>query len=282
MSANRLCKDFGVFRAATHFFTVDIAPDGGEMFAPTEYALSRWGTDSLSGPAVVGLAARCLERDFGVEGFTPARLTADLFKAAHRVPTAVRTRLVRDGRRIRNSECEVLQDGVVVARVGMVQYRRSQPPPGQEWAGAETFAAPAGVSGPAYLIGSDATGWSSSGVEHQNTSRKRVYHRSIEVAEGEHVSPFVRTVVAAEAVSLVTNMGTHGIGYINGDLTVGLSRLPFGEYIGVQADSHWCADGVSVGTGTLFDDAGPFGTAMVTAIANPAAQIDFGTIPVQP
>lgn len=74
MSANRLCKDFGVFRAATHFFTVDIAPDGGEMFAPTEYALSRWGTDSLSGPAVVGLAARCLERDFGVEGFTPAQI----------------------------------------------------------------------------------------------------------------------------------------------------------------------------------------------------------------
>ena len=31
------------------------------------------------------------------------------------------------------------------------------------------------------------------------------------------------------------------------------------------------------GAATLFDDAGPFGTAMVTAIANPAAQIDFGS-----
>ena len=34
--------------------------------------------------------------------------------------------------------------------------------------------------------------------------------------------------------------------------------------------------GISVGSATLFDHAGPFGTGMVTAIANPAAQIDFG------
>jgi hypothetical protein len=85
----------------------------------------------------------------------------------------------------------------------------------------------------------------------------------------------VRAVVAAEATSLVTNMGTRGIGYINGDLTVALSRLPAGEFIGVQADSHWCSDGVSVGGATLFDDVGPFGIGMVTAVANPAAQIDF-------
>ena len=43
----------------------------------------------------------------------------------------------------------------------------------------------------------------------------------------------------------------------------------------LQGDSHWVSDGISVGTGTLFDDEGPFGTGLVTAIANPAAQIDF-------
>ena len=93
---------------------------------------------------------------------------------------------------------------------------------------------------------------------------------------GHDITPFVRAVVVAEATSLVSNLGTKGIGYINGDLTVALSRLPKSEYIGVQGDSHWVGEGVSVGTGTLFDDAGPFGTGLVTAIANPAAQIDFG------
>ena len=277
MSANDLCDYFGVFRAATHFFS---EIDGA--FHPTESALSRWGHDSLNGPAVVGLAARTLERDFSAPGFRPARLTADLFKAAHRVPTEVRTRLVRDGRRVRNSECDVIQDGTVVARATMVQYRSSAAPPGEEWVAPDdfigSFAPPPGASGAVYFVGSDDAGWTSGGAEHQNVSRKRVYHRTIEVVVGEAASPFVRTVVAAEATSLVTNLGTQGIGYINGDLTVAMSRLPIGDYIGVQADSHWCADGIAVGGATLFDDVGAFGIGMVTAIANPAAQIDFGSL----
>jgi hypothetical protein len=272
MSAKHLCEDFGVFRAATHFFAEH---DG--MFHPTESALSRWGNDSLNGPAVVGLAARCLEREFGAEGFLPTRLTADLFKAARKVPTQVRTRLVRDGRRVHSSECDVVQDGTIVARATMVQYRMSEPPPGQEWVSTESFSPPDGVQGAVYLVGSDGAGWGAAGSEHQNVSRKRVYHRTIEVVIDETASPFVRTVVAAEATSLVTNLGTQGIGYINGDLTVALSRLPIGDYIGVQANSHWTSAGVAVGDATLFDDIGPFGIGMVTAIANPAAQIDFGT-----
>lgn len=272
MSAKHLCEDFGVFRAATHFFAEH---DG--MFHPTESALSRWGNDSLNGPAVVGLAARCLEREFGAEGFLPTRLTADLFKAARKVPTQVRTRLVRDGRRVRSCECDVVQDGTIVARATMVQYRMSEPPPGQEWVSTESFSPPDGVQGAVYLVGSDGAGWGAAGSEHQNVSRKRVYHRTIEVVIDETASPFVRTVVAAEATSLVTNLGTQGIGYINGDLTVALSRLPIGDYIGVQANSHWTSAGVAVGDATLFDDIGPFGIGMVTAIANPAAQIDFGT-----
>ena len=276
MSAKCLCEDRGVLRGSSHFFSSDRV-SGDENFHPSPAALSRWGEGMLNGPAVVGLAAWCLERDYPAEDFLPVRLTVDLFKAARQVPTRVRTRLVRDGRRIRNSECDIVQGDAIVARAIMVQYRQSEPPPGQEWVAAETFAPPVGVTGPAYCVGSDEGGWSQTGAEHQNAARKRVYHRTIEVIDGHAPTPFQRTVVAAEATSLVTNLGTEGIGYINGDLTVALSRLPIGDYVGLQADSHWCADGISVGSATLFDEAGPFGTGMVTAIANPAAQIDFTT-----
>jgi hypothetical protein len=81
----------------------------------------------------------------------------------------------------------------------------------------------------------------------------------------------------AEATSLVTNLGTHGIGYINGDLTAAFARLPVDDWIAIQADSHWVSDGVSVGTATLFDTLGAFGSGLVTAVANPAAQIDFSS-----
>jgi hypothetical protein len=268
-----LCDDAGVFRAAaTHYFAES---DG--VFHPTASALSGWGNGSLNGPALVGLAAHNLEMQHGADGFLPARLTAELFKAARQAPTEVRTRLVREGRRIRNSECEIRQDGVLVARATMVQYRLSEPPPGQGWVDEDSFPSPGRFVGSVYMVGSDDAGWSDSRADHQNTSRKRVYHNTLDVVEGEPPSPFVRSVVGSEATSLVTNLGTRGIGYINGDLTVGLSRLPQSDCIGIQADSHWCSGGIAVGAATLFDDAGPFGTAMVTAIANPAAQIDFGS-----
>lgn len=248
-------------------------PDG--IFHPTENARSRWGADMLNGPAVVGLAAFNLEQRFGLPGFLPARLTVDLFKAAKRVPTVVRSRLVRDGHRVRNAGCDVIQGEVIVARATLVQYRQSEPPPGEEWASKASFTPPPKGEDHGFFIGSDDAGWSPTGGAHQNTSRKRVYHSPIDVVAGHEITPFVRSVIVAEATSLVSNMGTKGIGYINGDLTVALSRLPRSESIGVEGDSHWVSDGISVGTGTLYDDVGPFGTGLVTAIANPAAQIDF-------
>jgi hypothetical protein len=252
-----------------------IRTDSGD-FAPTEFAQSHWGKDYLGGPAVVGLAARSLELSGGSPDFMPSRLTVDLFRAARGLPTTVAVRVVRDGRRIRSAECDIAQDGRLVARATLLQYRRSAAPPGRLWTAPMTFPPLPSADEPALTqVGSEGRHLSRSPGEHQNHSRKSFFNRAIEVVAGEERSPFVRAVMAAEATSLVTNLGTDGIGYINGDLTVGLARLPVGEWIGVQGDSHWAADGVAVGTATLFDQSGAFGSGMITAISNPAAQIDF-------
>jgi hypothetical protein len=270
-----LCDDAPMTARPAHFI-----PAGEDRYQPTKYAQSHWGADHLNGPAVVGLAARALETKFGLPEFMPTRLTVDLFKAARGVPTTTRVTLIRDGRRVRNSECEITQDGATIARATMVQYRRSEAPPGQEWASASDFTWPdeLGGVGMSYM-GSDGAGWTKGIAEHQNTSRKRFINRMVDVVEGFDNTPFVRGAMVAEGTSLVTNLGSAGVGYINGDLTVALARLPVDEWMGVQADSHWAADGVSVGTATLFDRIGPFGSGMVTAVANPAAQIDFSNDP---
>ena len=247
-----------------------------DTFLPTENARSRWGSDHLNGPALVGLAARTIEDQFGLDEFMPARLTVDLFKAARGVPTTVTARLVRDGRRVRNSECELIQGGAVVATATLVQYRRSSAPRGEEWSATTDLPMPVGIEDSSHLtMGSDDGGWSPVIAEHQNASRKRFRNRAIDVVEGVTNSPLVNAVYAAEGTSLVTNLGTAGIGYINGDLTVALARLPVDEWIYLQADSHWVADGISTGSATLYDRVGAFGTGVVTAVANPAVQIDF-------
>ncbi len=255
-----------------------VAEDGA--FMPTGYAQSHWGDDHLSGPAIVGLAAAVLEHHYGSSDFMPARLTVDLFKAGRGVPTTTKQRVVRDGRRIRNAECDVLQDGVAIAHATLVQYRRSAAPPGRQWTAPMSFIAPAVLDdGTLAYVGSDDAGWSRSPARHQNDSRKRFYNHGIKVLANEENTPFVRAAMAAEVTNLVTNLGTKGVGYINGDVTIALSRLPFGEWIGVQADSHWASDGIAVGTATLFDTSGAFGSGMTTAISNPAAQIDFKNDP---
>ena len=253
----------------------------GDVFLPTSNAQSRWGTDHLNGPAVVGLAARTIEDRFGLDEFMPARLTVDLFRAARGVPTTVTARVVRDGRRVRNSECELLQDGIVVARAILVQYRRSPVPRGEEWSATMDLPRPVAVDDSSHLtMGSDDGGWSPNIADHQNPSRKRFRNRAVDVVEGVANSPLVNAVYAAEGTSLVTNLGTAGIGYINGDLTVALARLPVDEWIYLQADSHWTADGISTGSATLYDRVGAFGTGVVTAVSNPAAQIDFSDLTI--
>ncbi len=251
-----------------------ITEDGD--FLPTRFARSHWGDDHLNGPAIVGLAARVVESHYGSPEFMPARLTVDLFRAARAVATAVEVRMVRDGRRVRSAECDVVQGGRQVARATFVQYRRSEAPPGHLWtAPMASIELPPTDDTVLPHVGSDDGEWTRSPAAHQNGSRKRFYNNAINVVAGEKNSPFVRAVMIAEATSLVTNLGTKGIGYINGDLTVALSRLPVDEWICVQGDSHWASDGVAVGTATLFDTRGAFGSGMTTAVANPAAQIDF-------
>ncbi|KWX56635.1 acyl-CoA thioesterase domain-containing protein [Mycobacterium sp. NAZ190054] len=257
---------------AAHFLAVD----GG--FTPTRYAQSHWGEDHLNGPAIVGLAARGLENECGSAEFHPTRLTVDLFRAARNALTTLDIRVVRDGRRVRSAECDVVQDGRVVARATLIQYRPSSSPRGALWqppAAAPELPEPDGAIQP--YIGSDDGGWTRSPGAHQNASRKRFFNDGIRAVAGEKNSPFVRAAMVAEATSLVTNLGTAGVGYINGDLTVALARLPVDEWICLQADSHHASAGLAVGTATLFDSLGAFGAGMTTAIANPAAQIDFAT-----
>ncbi|WNG85462.1 thioesterase family protein [Mycobacterium sp. ITM-2016-00317] len=255
---------------AAHFLAA------GAGFTPTPYAQSHWGPDHLNGPAIVGLVAYGLEKSCGSTEFQPTRLTVDLFRAARNAHTTLDIRVVRDGRRVRSAECDVVQDRRVVARATLIQYRPSAAPPGELWrpaSAAPEFPEPDGAVQP--FVGSDEVGWTRSPGEHQNVSRKRFFNDGIPVVAGEDSSPFVRTVMVAEATSLVTNLGTEGVGYINGDLTVALSRLPVDDWIGIQADSHHAHAGLAVGAATLYDSEGAFGTGLTTAIANPAAQIDF-------
>ena len=253
-------------------------------FVPTEIAISPWSSDMIVGPCVCGLFARELENRHAVDNWVPSRLTVDLFTPVRTDPVTVETTLVRDGNRIRVADAQMQQNGDVVARATVVYLRPSEQPPGTVWTRDEHPAPPPSrTDDPAAgfvptWFGSDdhPEGWSQIRSEHQNSSRKRMWARQFPVILGEKMSPFVRTAIVGEGTSLVTNWSEQGVGYINADVTLTLSRLPVGEEVGVEADHHIGEDGVAVGTSVLFDSRGPFGAGMVVALANKHRQVDFG------
>ncbi|MFF2318185.1 hypothetical protein ACFVTE_18175 [Arthrobacter sp. NPDC058097] len=64
--------------------------------------------------------------------------------------------------------------------------------------------------------------------------------------------------------------------FINADVTVGLSRMPLAQGVGISI-SHRTADaGISTGTGVLFDRHGASGSASVVGLANARNAVRVG------
>lgn len=54
-----------------------------------------------------------------------------------------------------------------------------------------------------------------------------------------------------------------------------MARLPIGCGIGLRVDQHQSYDGISIGSATVFDRAGPFGVASIVALANAERAVDM-------
>ncbi|WP_298441475.1 acyl-CoA thioesterase domain-containing protein [Gordonia sp. (in: high G+C Gram-positive bacteria)] len=266
--------------SASTFFTRD---DRGR-FLPTVMAHSRWGPDALNGPALCAVAACVVESEHTAPGWRPARFTVELFKSARALPTTVTTEVQRAGGRIRVITFRIQQDDgaeqTLVAQGVTVFLKESTNPPGARWSppeSARTFFPPDVPADDAAPRFGGPDGWGRSLADQQHAHRHRLWSEPIPVAPDIALTPFQRAVITAESTSLMTNWGEGGIGFINCDLTVALSRLPEGPRIGVEADGHDESDGISVGTATLYDARGRFGTGLVTAVENSRAFIDFST-----
>src|ERR1700735_4781146 len=111
------------------FFTSD-----RDVFVPTAVSNGPWDPKSMHGRVVIGLLAHVIEERHGGAEFVPARLTVDMFRLPNiMAPVEVRTKLVRDGLRIRVIEADFLSGGVAMARASGQLLRRTENPDGQVW-----------------------------------------------------------------------------------------------------------------------------------------------------
>jgi hypothetical protein len=264
------------------FFARD--PSDPEVLVPEDLARSLWGTDQMHGVALSGMLARALERtvaELGRDDLRAARYTVDLFKAARMQPCRTTTRVVREGKRICLVDATVEQDGVPVARASGLFLKVAEQAPGNVWEPTDSPQPPPSDVAPPTddphvpLFASDGAGWSDSFGDHQNSGHKTTWQVAVPVVPDERPSGFVAAASVADATSMVTNWGSNGVEHINTDITLTLARDPEGVEIGLAASDRVSADGIAVGTATVFDRAGRLGTTVVTSIANVQRGIDF-------
>jgi hypothetical protein len=258
----------------TCFFVTD-----GEGYVPTSLARGPWGP-SLSGNYIGGLLGRAVEQEVDDAELQPARLTVDLLRPVALQPLRVHSSVVRDGRRLRLVDAVMTQNDVMVARASALFLRRLEHTEGGVWTTPVTM--PAIPAEPAVLaddlpmllhsFGRDAVAGSPGvGVtEWRHDGQKFAWVRETKLlVDDEPMSPFTRAVMAGDVTSSLTHWGTDGLQFINADYTITLSRLPDGVYIGLASMTHYGHAGVATGVATLFDESGPIGSGMATALANP-------------
>jgi hypothetical protein len=249
------------------FFTRD-----GDGFLPTSVANGPWDPKSMHGRVVIGLLAFGIEQRHGGDDFVPARLTVDMFRLPNiTTPIEIRTKLIRDGLRLRLVEAEFISGGVAMARASCQLLRRTENPYGQIWS-PPNWDAPPPASIPAPTdpkLGMHGK-WVTRPIVGAMGSLgpRRLWMSEVrELVEGVPLTPFVRVALAADFASPFANAGDHGLGFINSDVTLYLHRLPVKEWIGFEVVNHQATDGIAIGECWLYDEAGPIGTSTVAALA---------------
>jgi hypothetical protein len=248
------------------FFTRD-----RDAYIPTPVASGPWDPQSLHGRVIIGLLAFEIEKRHGADDFVPARLTVDMFRLPNLSPIEVKTRLVRDGLRIKVVEADFFSGGVAMARASCQLLRKTQNPLGQVWSPPNWDApAPADITAPTDPRLGMHGKWATRPIMGSmgTVGPRRLWMSEVrDLVEGTPLTPFVRVAVAADFASPYANAGDHGLGYINSDVTLYLHRLPVKEWIGFEAVNHHASDGIAIGECWLYDEKGPIGTSTVAALA---------------
>ncbi|MCT7661254.1 thioesterase family protein [Mycobacterium deserti] len=258
--------------------TAFFLPDG-DHFVPTPFARGPWG-HTISGNYVGGLLGHVIEAAAGDPELQPARLTVDLFRPAALTPVRVDTTVARDGRRLRLVDANMHQNGKVVARASALFLRRGEQPEGDVWTSSTEMPpppplperVPEDLAMLVWIFGKDSgsPGPDSNLSAWQHVGPKHIWVRDLlPLVADAPMTPFTRAAMVGDMASSVTHYGTAGLGFINADYTLTLSRLPEGPYLGLNALTHCSDAGVATGTATVVDQHGPIGSATATALANP-------------
>lgn len=251
-------------------------PAGPDVFVATEAALGPWSNQALHGGPPTMLMAREIERYPSEQEMFVTRLTVELLRPVGRSPLAVRSRMVRPGRKVQLVEASLWNGEQEVARATALRIRRApvdvpqsvEPPPHgladalTEWPGGYR-------SGPAYhVLGIEIR--PSPAARSANAPGWAWFRLKLPLVPGEEPSGLLRICAAADfpnGISYVVDpLKTT---FVNPDLTVYVHRLPVGEWVMVDAKTWLERHGTGMAEGALYDTVGRVGRSIQSLFVEP-------------
>jgi hypothetical protein len=242
----------------------------GQCAHASPYAAGPWNPTLQHGAAPAALVARAAERIPSEAPMTVARLTLDFVRPVPIAPLDIRTELVRQGRKIQLAAITLLAKRVEVVRASVFKVRVVEPDlPNQAREPALDLPRPElahEASGPSRTRSAFLDGVS---IRLTKEPVRRPGPASIwfrvdrPIVEDEPISPLMRAVITADfcnGASAVLDPGQWT--FINGDLSLSLTRMPAGEWILLDAETWLGPDGGGIAFARMADTNGYFGRAV--------------------
>jgi hypothetical protein len=243
-------------------------------FTATELARGPWDPQAQHGGAPAALLIRELERLPTPDRLILARVTFELLRPVPLGDLAVRSEVVRPGRRVQVLEASLWAGEVEVMRARALQVAGAEAPasePSEPPAGPDhgvpndlephfrpMFAPDAVevrfVSGQFSARG-PATAW---------------FRLRVPVVHGERASPLQRVAAAGDfGNGISAPVSWDDYVFINPDLTLYLERSPRGEWIALQSQTTIRAGGIGISESVLYDVDGRIGRATQALLVAP-------------
>lgn len=247
---------------------VYLPTDDPNTYESTPLANAGWYQEGQHGGALSALITGHIDKIPTLAPMEIARITVEIFRVVPLVPLTIAAEVVREGKRIQKIRAEVSDPEGTLLSMASVQRLRTadRPLPDQ----AETPGLALTAPGASHIP--DALTWGVGETGKVMFHRNAIEIREIEggffdkgpgsvwiratkpIVAGEPISPAQRVVLAGDFCNGVSRTLDFDWVFMNSDLTVHIGRYPTGEWIALDAESHYSEHGRGVAAGSLWDE----------------------------
>jgi len=255
----------------------------GDLLVPSGLTRSPWDRNAIAGGPLSALLAQggedaALDQDFEI-----SRFTVDIFGKAPHQPLGLRTEVLRDGRQTKLHRVTVLADARPVAQAHILRIRRLETPPAPP---PHTYPAPEDCTERSWLVGASMAGAIRTRpvLGEVRTPGRGICWLSVDghVVAGEPPSSFVKAALFADFGNGVGSATyAEEWSYANVDITLQFLRIPAGEWLLIDAETHMAGNGHGVVTSTFADRDGVFARGFQTIFVAPGRVSQLQALPLQ-